>query len=71
MKSEKKFEPMGILTLEDVAEYLRLSKNTVYNLSRNGKIPAIRVGNQWRFRMEDIDKWLESQKVAKQGKTEK
>ncbi len=56
-----------LLTLQEIAKRLQISETTLYKLARNGKIPAIKVGNQWRFKMEDIDSWLESQKVT-QGK---
>jgi excisionase family DNA binding protein len=51
-----------LMTLEEVAAYLRLSKDTVYRLTHGGKIPASKVGNQWRFRRDDVDTWLENNK---------
>lgn len=53
-----------LLTLQQVAQRLQISETTLYKLARRGKIPAIKVGNQWRFKIEDIDKWIESQKVS-------
>ena len=47
-----------LTTLEEVADYLRLSKDTVYRMANNGKIPASKVGNQWRFRKEGVDQCL-------------
>lgn len=52
----------GFLTTEDVLEYLQVNLRTVYRLIKAGRIPAIRVGRQWRFRKRDIDAWLESQR---------
>ena len=52
----------GFLTTEEVLEYLQVNLRTVYRLIRAGKIPAVRVGRQWRFRKRDIDSWLESQR---------
>src|SRR5687767_8576553 len=52
----------GFLTTEEVLEYLQINLRTVYRLIKAGKIPAIRVGRQWRFRKRDIDAWLESQR---------
>ena len=49
------------LTTEEVLEYLQINLRTVYRLIKAGKIPAVRVGRQWRFRKKDIDAWLESQ----------
>jgi excisionase family DNA binding protein len=60
-----------LLTIEQIAEKLQISDTTLYKLARSGKIPAIKVGNQWRFKMEDIDRWLESQKVTNRVKKKK
>lgn len=51
------------LTTEEVLEYLQVNLRTVYRLIKAGKIPAVRVGRQWRFRKADIDLWLESQQT--------
>lgn len=51
-----------LMTLVEVAAYLRLSKDTVYRLANAAKIPASKVGNQWRFRKEDVDAWFEKNK---------
>lgn len=51
------------LTTEEVLEYLQVNLRTVYRLIKAGKIPAVRVGRQWRFRKRDIDAWLDSQKT--------
>lgn len=52
----------GFLTTEEVLEYLQVNLRTVYRLIKAGKIPAVRVGRQWRFRKRDIDAWLENQR---------
>jgi len=57
-ESEKVAPMEKLMTLEEVAEYLRLSKDTVYRMANTGKNPASRVGNHWRFRREDVDAWL-------------
>ena len=46
------------LTTDEVLEYLQVNLRTVYRLIKAGKIPAVRVGRQWRFRKTDIDAWL-------------
>ena len=51
------------LTTEEVLEYLQVNLRTVYRLIKAGKIPAVRVGRQWRFRKSDIDAWLNSQQT--------
>jgi excisionase family DNA binding protein len=52
----------GFLTTEEVLEYLQVNLRTVYRLIKAGKIPAVRVGRQWRFRKSDLDAWLEGQR---------
>ena len=51
------------LTTEEVLAYLQVNLRTVYRLIKAGKIPAVRVGRQWRFRKRDIDAWLDSQRT--------
>jgi excisionase family DNA binding protein len=51
-------EVRNLLTLEQVARYLNINKFTVYRLITQKKIPALKVGNQWRFKQEMIDAWL-------------
>lgn len=52
------------LTTEEVLAYLQVNLRTVYRLIKAGKIPAVRVGRQWRFRKRDIDAWLDGQRPA-------
>ena len=52
----------AFLTTDDVLEYLQVNLRTVYRLIKAGKIPAVRVGRQWRFRKTDIDAWLEMER---------
>lgn len=56
------------LTTEEVLEYLQVNLRTVYRLIKAGKIPAVRVGRQWRFRKRDIDAWLDSQRPRGTGR---
>ena len=46
-----------IMTLEEVAEYLRLKPQTIYIWAQEKKIPAAKLGNQWRFKKSIIDEW--------------
>jgi len=57
------------LTTEEVLEYLQVNLRTVYRLIKAGKIPAVRVGRQWRFRKRDIDAWLDSQRTRGGGRS--
>ncbi|MEN3339349.1 MAG: hypothetical protein V7647_3025 [Acidobacteriota bacterium] len=52
----------SFLTTEEVLDYLQVNLRTVYRLIKAGKIPAVRVGRQWRFRKRDVDSWLENQR---------
>ena len=48
------------LTTEEVIDYLHVNLRTVYRLIKAGRIPAVRVGRQWRFRKADLDTWLDT-----------
>jgi excisionase family DNA binding protein len=48
----------AVLTLEEVAGYLKVHPSTVYRLLRKQGIPAFKVGSDWRFNQESIDRWL-------------
>ena len=50
-----------LMTLKEVAEYLRLNEHTVYRMARKGEIPAFKIAGQWRFKKEVIDKWISEQ----------
>lgn len=55
--------PDEILTLKELAEYLKLTEKTAYRLAAEGKLPGFKVGGSWRFRLEDVDDWINSQKM--------
>ena len=50
-----------ILTLEEVASYLRLTPQTIYKWAQEKRIPAAKLGKEWRFRKSIIDRWLDDQ----------
>jgi excisionase family DNA binding protein len=52
----------AFLTTDEVLNYLQVNLRTIYRLIKSEKIPAVRVGRQWRFRKRDIDAWLETQR---------
>lgn len=52
-----------ILTLKEVADYLKLAEKTAYRLAAEGKLPGFKVGGSWRFKREDVLQWIEEQKV--------
>ena len=47
-----------ILTLDEVAAYLKAGKKTVYRLAQQGQIPSFKLGGTWRFRRTDLDRWI-------------
>ncbi|MCU7846935.1 MAG: helix-turn-helix domain-containing protein [Candidatus Thiodiazotropha sp. (ex Lucinoma kastoroae)] len=51
-----------ILTLKEVAVYLKLAEKTAYRLAAEGKLPGFKVGGSWRFQESDIEKWIAEQK---------
>lgn len=52
-----------ILTLGEVANYLRVHRSTIYKMLRKRELPAFRVGSEWRFKLDDIDRWQASRVV--------
>lgn len=50
--------PDEILTIDEVAAYLKAGKRTVYRLAAEGKLPAFKLGGTWRFRRSDLDEWI-------------
>lgn len=49
----------SVLTIDELADYLKIPKSTLYKLAQEGKVPGQKVGRHWRFRKETIDRWLE------------
>jgi len=49
------------LTVEEVAEYLRLPLSTVYKLVQDKRLPGFKVGKHWRFRRETFEQWIKAQ----------
>ncbi len=60
-----------LLTVPEVAKYLRVNPFTVYRMVERGDLPGIRVADMWRFEESDIKKWLQEKKVAPSGKRKK
>ena len=48
-----------LLTIDELAKYLKISKHTIYKMLEKGEIPAFKIANQWRFKRSDIDEWIE------------
>lgn len=55
------------MTVKDVADYLQLSMDLVYKMAQQGKIPASKIGVQWRFKREELDEWVMAQRPRKRS----
>ena len=56
---------MGTFTVEELAKYLKFHEYTIRRLARSGKIPSFKVGGQWRFRKDEIDKLSRNHNFSK------
>lgn len=56
-----------VLTIDELARYLRIPKSTLYKLAQESRIPGQKVGRQWRFSREAINRWLEERGEKKGG----
>jgi excisionase family DNA binding protein len=66
-------DPGNILTIGELADYLKLSRSTLYKLAQAGKVPGQKVGKHWRFHRETIDLWMKAgralpEKAAKKSR---
>jgi len=60
-----------LMDIEELADYLRLKKQTIYNWLHQGKFTGIKVGGVWRFERKEIDAWLKSRRrLSKSGETQ-
>jgi len=59
-----------VLTIEELAAYLKISKSTLYKLAQNGEVPGQKVGKHWRFRRDIIDQWMAKSTSANKRKDE-
>ncbi|HSR58476.1 MAG TPA: helix-turn-helix domain-containing protein [Candidatus Binataceae bacterium] len=46
-----------VLTVKEVADYLHVHQSTIYRMLKRAQLPAFRVGSDWRFNIENIDRW--------------
>lgn len=66
-RMEKQERRPTIMTLEEVARFLRLNKSTIYRMAREGTLPAWKLGNVWRFKKDAIEDWIvDSQRAHEQ-----
>ena len=52
-----------VMTIDDLAVYLQISKSSLYKLAQDSKVPGQKVGKHWRFRKTVIDRWLGDEKA--------
>ena len=64
-------EPSDIMTIEEVADYLRIPISSVYKLAQEGRIPAQKVGRHWRFHRPTITQWIASGQLSMEEKKSK
>ncbi len=55
------------LTIDDISDHLKISKETIYKMVKQSKLPATKIGNQWRFNKSLVDDWLLSSANFKQS----
>lgn len=56
------------LTIEQIADYLQVSREKIYKLCQQGRMPASKVGGQWRFDLKEIDTWVRKQRPHRKAK---
>jgi excisionase family DNA binding protein len=57
-----------LMTLQEVADYLRVTRSTIHRMLKRNEIPAFRIGRHWRFNLEEIDNWCASHALSKEPK---
>lgn len=60
-----KNESSHVLTVKELSEYLKVHPSTIYRQLKRGRLPALKVGSDWRFNIESIDRWRLDQDAVK------
>lgn len=65
--------PTKVMTVNELAEYLRVHRSTIYRLLKKGQLPGFKIGSDWRFNVEVIDEWRlrQGQGLLEEGAQEK
>ena len=66
MATESKYSLPRVMTVKELSEYLRVHPSTIYKLLRTKQLPAFRMGSDWRFNIEGIDRWRVSMERAEE-----
>ena len=53
----------ALMTIEDLADYLKVTRRTIYEWVKHNKIPAVKLVGQWRFKKAQIDAWIENKSL--------
>jgi len=64
LQADQKNAVSAMLTVTEVAEYLKISRSMIYRLLKRGELPGFKIGGDWRFNAEEIDRWLEERKIG-------
>lgn len=56
-----------IMTIKEIAEYLKITEKTAYRLAGQGRIPGFKVGGAWRFRQSEVEAWIDQQSAERKG----
>ena len=57
-----------VLNIEELAEYLNISKSTLYKLAQGGQLPGQKIGKHWRFHRDAIDQWLRQEPTRERSR---
>ena len=60
--------PAEVMSIDELAEYLKISKSTLYKLAQDDKLPGTKIGKRWRFHKSAIDDWLRQHAEHKESK---
>ncbi len=55
--------PDSVMTIVELAKYLKISRSTLYKLAQEGKLPGQKVGRHWRFHRDAVDAWLKQRRA--------
>jgi excisionase family DNA binding protein len=59
---------MTLVTLQEIADHLRVTRSTIHRLLKRNQIPAFRIGRHWRFNFEQVENWCSSRALSKERK---
>jgi PTS system nitrogen regulatory IIA component len=59
------------MTVKQVAEYLQMSDDKIYDMAKKGELPAVKIRQQWRFDREEIDQWLKDHQANREARSKR